>query len=146
MSQKFNKSIAINTNAINYTGDLESAPVISLKLTSSYSGENREIDAYLYSYKAPWLVYQVSGSDLPNDTGWYDISLIWASGSFIGTTLVWGTTAQQDWGIEPTAWGATGVSFDGEYIELDSDRAFIISSDREEASSYEMQNIIYKTY
>lgn len=145
MSQKFDNKIAINSNAINYNGSLESAPTMSVRLTSSYSGEKYEIDAYLYSYKQPWLVYQVSGSDLPNDTGWYDLSLIWASGSIIGQTLVWGT-AQLPWSLEPTKWGESAIRFDGEYIPLESDRVFIIGSDRSDINEYPSKEIIYKTY
>jgi hypothetical protein len=145
MSQKFNKNIAINSNAINFNGNIEAQPTLSLALTHSYSGEKHAIDAYLYSYKEPWLVYQVSGSDLPTSTGWYDLSLIWASGSITGSNLIWGT-AVLPWGNEPTAWGESAIRFDGEYIELDSDRAFIISSDEETLSQYDVNELIYKTY
>lgn len=137
-------SSILNNNTLwtdsNYTGS-----VIALNLTSSYSGKKNQVFADVISVKyngiGSWILFTTSGSELPDESGQYDIKIFGAEG------------AQDTWGSITTQFGATDKIWGDVSNErstgtlLSDDRAFISGSDYDDITKYNYQDKpVYSVY
>jgi len=133
---QFDKSINTNSNAIypTVTASIGTTSVV-LDFTQTYDKSKTEnVVATLLNIVGPaneWLIFQITGSDVPAPTGQYDVDIY----EYIQTSL--GT-----WGTQATLWSQTSLEWDGDggsiqkTVLLSSDRAWVSGSNGYEITQY----------
>ena len=133
---QFDKSINTNSNAIypTVTASIGTTSVI-LDFTQTYDkSQTLNVVATLLNTVGPsneWLVFQITGSDVPAPTGQYDVSIYeYTLGPALGT-----------WGTQATIWANTNTTWAGaqEFIKgtlLSTDRAWVSGSNGYDITQY----------
>ena len=122
---QLNKSQAVNTIAF-YPNELTTGSVILLEFTQSYSNTvTGSIAANVISnpLTTPWIVAQLSGSNLPAASGQYTFNIFNYTAP---SGDIWNTT-NTAWELTDTAWDAGTPEVIGDLISVE--RAIISGSD-----------------
>lgn len=132
---QFNKSLTINSNAVypDVTASVGTTNLI-LDFTQSYDySKTGSISATLINTVGPtnqWLVFQVSGSSIPDPSGQYNVSIY---EEVSGTPLL-------TWGTQNTIWSQTANTWAGTGVVrgnlLSTDRAFVSGSNEYTITEY----------
>ena len=125
---QFNKSLATNSNAVypNITASIGTTNLL-LDFEQAYDKSTiSNVQATLLNTVGPlneWLVFQITGSDVPSPSGQYNVSIYEA---IQDTLFTWSTQATL-WANTANTWGGTGGSLIKGPL-LSTDRAFVSGS------------------
>lgn len=132
---QFDKSLTTNSNAV--WPDISASAgtnLLILEFTQSYDySKTGMITASLLSAISPsnpWLVFQVSGSQVPSPTGQYNVEI------YAATQVPNGLT----WGTQNTLWAQTAITWAGVTVTkqnlLSTERAFVSGSNEYTITEY----------
>lgn len=145
---QFNKSQATNTNAVWPDVEITSSvgSQIVLELTQSYDNSVSTIEADIINSPGvegqQYLVFQISGSQVPSPSGQYTVNLY--EGDLVPAT--WGETAQL-WSVITNKWSDdTPVVVKTKL--LSTERAYVSGSNEQNITQYVSSNEdgTYTTY
>jgi hypothetical protein len=133
---QFNKSLATNSNAVypNVTASVGTT-VLLLDFEQAYDkSTTNNVQATMLNTVGPlneWLVFQITGSNVPAPSGQYNVSIYEAT-----PVVSLGT-----WGAQATLWVNTANTWNGaaSYVKgtlLSTDRAFVSGSNEYTITQY----------
>jgi len=140
---QLNKSLATNTVAF-YPEVVTSASLVYFSGSQDYNRNTASFSADVISnyLTSPWVISQISGSSLPDASGFYTFNIY----EYItGTPLIW-DQVDVEWQLETSVWdSAAGFSI-GDL--LTTERAFNSGSDGSTFTQYvsSNENGYYTTY
>lgn len=133
---QFNRSLPLSSNAI-IPGSPAPAGItnVLLDFTQSYDSSTtpNRVGTVINAVGplTPWVVFQVTGSQVPTASGQYEVSIFAAAAATpIGT-----------WGTQATLWAQTAQTWDGntQFIKnqfIASERAFVSGSNGTDITQY----------
>jgi hypothetical protein len=133
---QFNKSLATNSNAVypNITASVGTT-VLLLDFEQAYDkSTTNNVQATLLNTVGPlneWLVFQITGSDVPAPSGQYNVSIY--EGNAATPLLTWGTQATL-WTNTTNTWNGSSPIVKGAL--LSTDRAFVSGSNEYTITQY----------